>query len=67
MEVSTQRRAAGLKDKIPDISKTLETVQFLNMRKVRQVFVICDTNTVLLTRGFTAAGCRTHRDTLRAE
>ena len=35
MEVSTQRRAAGLKDKIPDIQKTLETVQFLKLRKVR--------------------------------
>lgn len=34
MEVNTQRRAAGLKDKIPDIQKTLETVQFLEMRKV---------------------------------
>ncbi|KAF2500155.1 Prefoldin, subunit 3 [Lophium mytilinum] len=33
MEVNTQRRAAGLKDKIPDISKTLETVQFLKTRK----------------------------------
>jgi len=35
MEVNTQRRAAGLRDKIPDIQKTLETVQFLKMRKVR--------------------------------
>jgi Prefoldin subunit len=32
MEVNTQRRAAGLKDKIPDIQKTLETVQFLKTR-----------------------------------
>lgn len=29
-----QRRAAGLKDKMPDIRKTLETVQFLKTRKV---------------------------------
>lgn len=29
-----QRRAAGLKDKMPDIQKTLETVQFLKTRKV---------------------------------
>lgn len=28
-----QRRAAGLKDKMPDIQKTLETVQFLKTRK----------------------------------
>lgn len=35
MEVNTQRRAAGLKDKIPDIQKTLDTVRFLTTRKVR--------------------------------
>ncbi|KAI9723714.1 MAG: peptide chain release factor 1 [Candelaria pacifica] len=34
MEVNTQRRAAGLKDKIPDIQKTLDTVQFLKTRKL---------------------------------
>jgi len=34
MEVNTQRRAAGLKDKIPDIEKTLDTVRFLKTRKV---------------------------------
>ncbi|KAH6637596.1 prefoldin subunit 3 [Boeremia exigua] len=32
MQANTQRRAAGLKDKIPDISKTLETVRFLKTR-----------------------------------
>ncbi|KAI4787845.1 Prefoldin, subunit 3 [Aureobasidium sp. EXF-8845] len=32
MEVNTQRRAAGLREKIPDISKTLDTVQFLKSR-----------------------------------
>ena len=35
MEQNTQRRAVGLKDKIPDIQKTLETVRFLKSRKVR--------------------------------
>lgn len=35
MEVNTQRRATGLKDKIPDIQKTLDTVRFLKTRKVR--------------------------------
>lgn len=35
MEVNTQRRAAGLKDKIPDIQKTLDTVRFLKTREVR--------------------------------
>ncbi|KAL6707415.1 peptide chain release factor 1 [Coniothyrium glycines] len=33
MQQNTQRRAAGLKDKIPDIQKTLETVRFLESRK----------------------------------
>lgn len=32
MEMNTQRRAAGLTDKIPDIRKTLETVNFLSLR-----------------------------------
>src|ERR1700709_2658840 len=34
MEANMQRRATGLKDKMPDIQKTLETVQFLKTRKV---------------------------------
>ncbi|KAL9615537.1 MAG: hypothetical protein Q9167_000050 [Letrouitia subvulpina] len=33
MEVNTQRRAAGLKEKIPDIQKTLDMVKFLKTRK----------------------------------
>ncbi|KAI4229647.1 MAG: hypothetical protein L6R36_000694 [Xanthoria steineri] len=33
MEVNTQRRAAGLKEKVPDIQKTLDMVQFLHSRK----------------------------------
>lgn len=33
MEANTQRRAAGLRDKIPDIQKTLDTVRFLKARK----------------------------------
>lgn len=33
MEVNTQRRGQGLKDKIPDIRKTLETVRFLRSRR----------------------------------
>lgn len=32
MEVNTSRRAAGLREKIPDIQKTLETVKFLKSR-----------------------------------
>lgn len=34
METQMQRKAAGLKDKIPDIQKTLETVRFLKTRTV---------------------------------
>jgi len=34
MEQSTQKRALGLKDKIPDIQKTLDTVQFLKSQDV---------------------------------
>ncbi|UNI17657.1 peptide chain release factor 1 [Purpureocillium takamizusanense] len=33
MEMNLQRRMGGLKDKIPDIQKTLDTVQFLKSRK----------------------------------
>ncbi|KAJ3498098.1 hypothetical protein NLG97_g1386 [Lecanicillium saksenae] len=33
MEMNLQRRMAGLKDKIPDIQKTLDTVQFMKLRK----------------------------------
>ncbi|KAL2816809.1 Prefoldin subunit-domain-containing protein [Aspergillus cavernicola] len=33
MEVNTSRRAAGLREKIPDIKKTLEMVRFLKLRR----------------------------------
>ncbi|KAF9891734.1 hypothetical protein FE257_003215 [Aspergillus nanangensis] len=33
MEVNTQRRGAGLRDKIPDIKKTMEMVKFLKVRR----------------------------------
>lgn len=39
MEANQQRRAAGLKDKMPDIQKTLDTVRFLKTRKVRELGV----------------------------
>ncbi|KAL1892925.1 peptide chain release factor 1 [Ceratocystis pirilliformis] len=32
MEMNLQKRLAGLREKIPDIQKTLETVQFLKLR-----------------------------------
>lgn len=34
MQVNAEKRALGLKTKIPDIKKTLEMVQFLRNRKV---------------------------------
>jgi prefoldin subunit 5 len=34
MEANNQRRVVGLKEKIPDIQKTLDTVRFLKQRKV---------------------------------
>jgi hypothetical protein len=34
MEANTQKRALGLSDKLPDIQKTLDTVQFLKRRDV---------------------------------
>ncbi|EAW23892.1 tubulin-binding prefolding complex subunit PAC10 [Aspergillus fischeri NRRL 181] len=33
MELNTQRRAAGLREKIPDIKKTLDVVRFLKKQK----------------------------------
>jgi prefoldin subunit 5 len=33
MEANTQRRGQGLREKIPDIKKTLEMVRFLKLRK----------------------------------
>lgn len=35
MELNLQRRMTGLKEKIPDIQKTLDTVRFLKLRRVR--------------------------------
>jgi hypothetical protein len=34
MQVNTERRAVGLREKIPDIQKTLDTVKFLKRRDV---------------------------------
>lgn len=35
MEANLQRRMTGLNEKIPDIQKTLDTVKFLQIRRVR--------------------------------
>ena len=48
MEVNTQRRGQGLREKIPDIKKTLEMVRFLQLRKEVNIpppvtlFIICN-------------------------
>jgi hypothetical protein len=34
MQVNTQKRAQGLREKIPDINKTLDTVRFFQTREV---------------------------------
>lgn len=34
MEMNTQKRMASLKEKIPDIQKTLDTVRFLKLKNV---------------------------------
>lgn len=36
MEMNLQRRMTGLKEKIPDIQKTLDSVKFLKLRRVRR-------------------------------
>lgn len=41
MEANNKRRIGGLKDKIPDIQKTLETVRFLQKRDVSVCCCCC--------------------------
>lgn len=68
MEVNQQRRAAGLKDKMPDIQKTLETVQFLKSRKACYDFLIKSrsvTNDLLGGRRALGVFLRTQRHLVR--
>lgn len=52
MEQNLQRRVAGLKDKLPDIQKTLDTVRFLKLRPVgRGSNVLEPAKCMVLTRG----------------
>ncbi|RAH42037.1 tubulin-binding prefolding complex subunit PAC10 [Aspergillus brunneoviolaceus CBS 621.78] len=44
MEVNTTKRAAGLRDKIPDITKTLEMVRFLSARRANANDTPLETN-----------------------
>jgi hypothetical protein len=50
MEVNTQRRGGGLREKIPDIKKTLEMVRFLKMRKEVYLPFSCLSWHVLMAR-----------------
>ena len=34
MEANTQRRGAGLREKLPELNRSLDTVRFLRTRKV---------------------------------
>ena len=38
MELSTAQRRKGLEQKVPDISKTLDMVEFLKRRKARATY-----------------------------
>lgn len=63
MEVSTTKRAGGLKEKIPDIQKTLATVQFLQKRKVRRstmaTFFYCSEIYIIIFTRYLEAASRT--------
>ena len=43
MEANTQRRGAGLREKLPELNRSLDTVRFLRTRKVSHVRDIQDT------------------------
>lgn len=67
MEANMQRRGAGLKEKIPDIQKTLDMVRFLKTRKVSflqryPLRVLYITKTL-----YRLARLRSHRSNLRIE
>lgn len=47
MEVSTQRRLEGLREKVPDIQSTLDMVQFLETRKVGRSLPVEDESGML--------------------
>jgi hypothetical protein len=64
MEVNQQKRATGLKEKMPDIQKTLDTVRFLKSRKVRRNLG-CVSNHHADT--LSPAGRRPNRGILRVE
>ena len=42
MELNTQRRTAGLKDKLPEMQKTLDTVRFLKIQPVHDSSRVSD-------------------------
>jgi hypothetical protein len=65
MQTNTERRAQGLREKIPDIQKTLDMVQFLSTRKVGHVIPL---RPLLNADGFhLLAGFRSTRNDIRAQ
>jgi hypothetical protein len=69
MQVNTERRALGLREKLPDIQKTLDTVRFLKTRKVgiySKEKRICK-RILELTFKICVAGLGTDRDDIRAQ
>lgn len=66
MEQNLQRRVGGLRDKLPDIQKTLETVRFLKLRTVRRESSVLNV-LMVLTEVVVTVRLRSDRDNLRAE
>ena len=51
MEQNLQRRVVGLKEKLPDIRKTLDTVRFLKTRTVGRGTLLSGGDSVVLMEG----------------
>jgi hypothetical protein len=51
MEMNLQKRMGGLKEKIPDIQKTLDSVKFLKLRKVSTCSAFLDKAGLMLGVG----------------
>jgi hypothetical protein len=61
MEINQEKRAASLKDKMPDIQKTLDTVRFLKTRKVVPLMLLLGLSGALMK---ILARFRSYRDHL---
>ena len=56
MELNLQKRMGGLKTKIPDIQKTLDSVRFLKLKKVGPFSVAVLSTNVALVKEMVARG-----------